>query len=148
MRACNCGETLTRSVQEKAANRTLATKTRAQVCERTELFIGPGACDNGGVCASNFPIDCSFHTVQKRCEDASHSQALRARCIGNAGSFLRKLWECVRVLASLLSSSSGFAGRCDSRLERNTMIAPGRFRRCACTHLFGPFCVLVVWVLI
>src|SRR4030095_6943912 len=54
MRACNRGEMLTRSVQENAANRTDATRTRAQVCERPELFIGLGACDNGEVCASNF----------------------------------------------------------------------------------------------
>src|SRR5215471_18898009 len=37
---------------------------------------------------------------------------------------------------------------CDSRLECNTMIGLGGFRRCACTDLFGPFGVLVVWVLI
>ena len=43
---------------------------------------------------------------------------------------------------------SGFRVRCDSRLERNTMIGPGRFRRCAGADLFRPFGVLVVWVLI
>jgi hypothetical protein len=58
MHPCNRGEKLTRSVQEKAANRTLATKTRVQVRERTELFIGLAACDNGAVCASNFPEVC------------------------------------------------------------------------------------------
>src|SRR4029434_1990414 len=59
MRACNCGETLTRSVQENAANRTAATRARTQVCERPELFIGLGACDNSGGCASNFPGECT-----------------------------------------------------------------------------------------
>src|SRR4030095_1835461 len=54
MHPCNRGEKLTRSVQENAANRTLATRTRAQVCERPELFIDPRPCDNGWVCASNF----------------------------------------------------------------------------------------------
>ena len=46
MHPCNRGETLTRSVQENAAKRTVATRIRAQVCERPELFIGLGACDN------------------------------------------------------------------------------------------------------
>src|SRR5580765_545927 len=55
MRACNCGEKLTRTVHENAANSMAATKIRAQVCERPELFIRIGASDNGGVCASNFP---------------------------------------------------------------------------------------------
>src|SRR6516225_10580791 len=40
MYPCNCGETLTRSVQENAANRTAAARARALFCERPELFIG------------------------------------------------------------------------------------------------------------
>src|SRR5215471_13857745 len=105
MDPCNRGELLTRSVQENAANRTAATRTRAQVCERPGMFIGLGACDNGGVNASNFLLDPRFHTFQKRCEYASHSKALPGKCIGNAGSV--KLWDCARILASLLLSSSG-----------------------------------------
>src|SRR5262245_56046619 len=54
MRACKCGERLTRSVHENAANRTAATRTRAQLCERPQLFIGHGACNNGALWASNF----------------------------------------------------------------------------------------------
>src|SRR5262245_3986216 len=122
MHPCNRGEKLTRSVQENAANRKAATRTRVQLCERPELFIGFAACDDRRIRASNFLADCSFHTVQKRCEDASHSKALRAKCIRNAGSLLRKLWECARVPASLLWSSAGFRVGCDSRLERNAMI--------------------------
>ena len=54
MDPCSRGEILTRSVQENAANRTAASRTHARFCERPELFIGLGACDNGGRCASNF----------------------------------------------------------------------------------------------
>src|SRR6516165_8806010 len=126
MHSCNRGETLTRSVQENAANRMAATRTRPQLCERPELFIGFGACDDRRIHASNFLADCSFYTLQRRCEAASHSKALRGKCIRNAGSVLRKLWKCVRVPASLLWASCGFRVRCDSRLERNAMIGPGR----------------------
>ena len=90
MYPCSRGEVLTRTVQENAANRTVAITTCAQVCERPELFIGIGACGNSWVCASNFPTGCGFHTVQKRCEDASHSKALRAKCIGHAESLFAK----------------------------------------------------------
>lgn len=148
MRACDCGEALTRSVHENAANRTAAMRARPQVCERPELLIGLRACDNRRIHASNFLADRSFHTVQKRCEGASHSKALRAKCIRNAGSVLRKLGECARVPASLLWSSFGLAGRCDSSLERDAMTGSGRFRGYACADLFRPFGVLVVWVLI
>src|SRR5262245_54520686 len=95
MNSCNRGERLTRSVQENAANRTAATRARALFCERSELFIGFAACDDRRIHASNFLANCSFHTVRKRCEDTAHSKALRAKCIRNAGSVLRKLWECV-----------------------------------------------------
>src|SRR5215468_10007170 len=54
MYPCNCGETLTRSVHENVANRTAAMRTRTQVCERPELFIGLRACDNRRNCASKF----------------------------------------------------------------------------------------------
>ncbi|HKS04390.1 MAG TPA: hypothetical protein VJR49_03460, partial [Chthoniobacterales bacterium] len=37
------GEKLMRSVQENAASRTLAIRTREQVCERPGLFIGRGS---------------------------------------------------------------------------------------------------------
>src|SRR6516165_3221242 len=103
-----------------------AMRTRMQVCERPELFIGLGACDYRRIHASNFLADCSFHTLQRRCEAASHSKALRAKCTRNAGSVLQKLSEYARVPASLLWSSSGFRVRCDSGLERNAMIGPGR----------------------
>src|SRR6516165_1883607 len=146
MHPCNRGETLMRSVQENAANRTAATRARALFCERPKLFISFAACDDRGIHASNFLADCGFHTVQKRCGDASHSKALRAKCTRNAGSVLRKLSECARVPASPLWSSSGFRVRCDSGLESNTMIGPGGFRRCACADLFRPFGVLEVWV--
>src|SRR5689334_12237637 len=55
------------------------------------------------------------------------------------------LWRSICLEAMLIS---GFRLRCDSRLERNTLIGPRRFRRCACPHLFCPFRVLVVWILI
>src|SRR4026207_1630435 len=113
MHPCNCGETLTRSVQENAANSTAATRTRGQVCERPELFIGVGACDNSWVCASNF--------------------------------LERSLFP---VAVSEQTLFPGFRVRCGSRLERNSMIGPRRFRRCAGADLFRPFGVLVVWVLI
>src|SRR5215831_7670605 len=54
MHPCNRGEMLTRSVQENAANTTAATRTRPQLCERPQLFIGHGACNNGALWASNF----------------------------------------------------------------------------------------------
>src|SRR5215472_8766266 len=54
MHPCNRGEKLTRSVQENAANRRAAMRTRTQVCERPELFIGLRACDNRRNCASKF----------------------------------------------------------------------------------------------
>ena len=60
MRACSCGETLPRSVQENAAKTTAATKARVQLCERAELFIVLGACDNAAQCASNFVRQRSF----------------------------------------------------------------------------------------
>src|SRR6188508_1484038 len=56
MHPCNRGETLTRSVQENTANRTLVTTIRPQLCERTELFIGIAACGSGLSCTSNFPF--------------------------------------------------------------------------------------------
>src|SRR5215472_17578925 len=52
-----------------------------------------------------------------------------------------------RLRVTLLSSS-GLAGRCDSRLERNTVIGPGGFRRLASADLFRPFGVLVISILI
>src|SRR5262245_41920672 len=114
MPACSCGEMLTRSVQENAANKTAVIRTRAQDCERPERFIGLGACDNGWVCASNFP-----GSVHVRSE-----KQLPRRLI------------------------SRFRLRCDSRLERDTMIGFGRFRDCPCADPFRPFGVLVVGVLI
>src|SRR5262249_24001669 len=80
MDPCNRGELLTRSVQENAANRTAARRTRAQVCERPGMFIGLGACDNGGVNASNFLLDRLFHTFQN---DAS-THRIPKHCVGNA----------------------------------------------------------------
>src|SRR5215831_13580721 len=117
MNSCNRGERLTRSVQENAANRRAATRARALFCERPELFISFAACDDRGIHASNFLADCGFHRVQKRCEDASHSKALRAKCTRNAGFVLRNLSEYALVPASLLWSRSGFRVRCDSGLE-------------------------------
>ena len=40
-------------------------------------------------------------TFPKRCEDASHSKALRAKWARELCSVSRKLWECACVLASL-----------------------------------------------
>jgi len=77
MHPCNRGETLTRSVQEKAANRTLATKTRAQVCERPDLFIGLGACDNCWVCASNILGSARALACYSRRLAAKHSHRYR-----------------------------------------------------------------------
>src|SRR5580765_4777672 len=54
MRACNWGDTLTRRLHENAAKRTAATTTRAQFCERAELFIALRPSDSGVRCASNF----------------------------------------------------------------------------------------------
>src|SRR5262249_11957210 len=64
-----------------------------------------------------FKSDARTHGTPKHCV---------RKCTRNAGSVLRKLSECVRVPASLLWSSSGFRVRCDSGLERNAMIGPGR----------------------
>jgi hypothetical protein len=80
MRACNCGESLTRSVQENAAKRTVATTTRAQFCERAELFIALRASDSGRRCASNFLCGFPLPCRAKGREDAPHSKALRAKC--------------------------------------------------------------------
>src|SRR6187551_1429664 len=87
MHLCNRGETLTRSVQENAANRAAATRARALICERPELFIGFGACGNRRLHASNFLADYSFDTVQKRCEDASRGVRSRRRV-----AFMVELW--------------------------------------------------------
>src|SRR5919106_5873530 len=83
MHPCNRGETLTRSVQENAANRTAAIRTRAQRCERPELFIGLGACDNDGVCASSFP--------RKIFPSMPRSKTLRGKCPGATGYFAKAL---------------------------------------------------------
>src|SRR4029434_6754881 len=102
--------------------------------EHVRYFVNALSCSSAsqlvtiaGVTQAIFLQIAAFHTVQTRCRGASHSKALRAKCIRNAGSVLRKLWECARVPASLLWSSFGFRVRCDSRLERNAMIGPGRF---------------------
>ena len=126
MHACNCGETLTTSAQENAANRTAATRTRAQVCERPELFIGLGACDNGGRCASNFLGSARASGALPR-GDAFKSPAV--------------------VFSNELLGS--LAGSLDLRLEDDLTFARSEsFRRCACADHFRVLSVLVVSVLI
>jgi hypothetical protein len=147
MRACNCGESLTRSVQENAAKRTVATTTRAQFCERAELFIALRASDSGRRCASNFLCGFPLPCRAKGREDAPHSKALRAKC-PKAIDYFAKPFERVPLSASLISSISSVGHRCHSRLESNTMIGPGRFRRCPRAYALRPFRVLVVSVFI
>src|SRR5215467_3217480 len=100
MYPCTCGEMLTKSVQENAANKTAVMRTRTQVCERPELFIGFGACGNRRNRASNFLLDCRFCTLQNQYEDASHCPSFR----------------------KILRTRPGLARRNNSCLERNTMI--------------------------
>jgi hypothetical protein len=122
MRACNWGDTLTRRVHENAAKRTAATTTRAQFCERAELFIALRPSDSGGGCASNF--------------------------LGSACAWMGDAFGCPSFCFSkeLLGS---LAGCLDLRLEDDvTFAGPESFRRCAGADLFRPFGVLVVWVLI
>src|SRR6516225_1845315 len=55
MYPCNRGEILTRSVHEKAANRTAVIKTRAHVFECADRFIAHRSSGGTQLCASNFP---------------------------------------------------------------------------------------------
>ena len=91
---------------------------------------------------------CSFCTLNKRCEDASHSQTVREIDPPFGMRFDAVSCEWVRVLALLLWSGSGLAGGLDSGLQCNTMTGVRGLRRRACTDLFCPFGVLMVWVLI
>src|SRR5262245_53991215 len=95
MHSCNRGETLTRSVQENAANRTAATRARARSCERPELFIGFAACDDRSIHASNFLQIAAF--TQFKSDARSHRTPKHCVRNASAGSVLRKLWECARV---------------------------------------------------
>src|SRR5262245_45940600 len=76
MDPCNRGELLTRIVQENAANRTAAIKTRAQLCEHADRFIANRSSDGTQLCASNFlgelpsPLlksDARTHRTPKHC---------------------------------------------------------------------------------
>ena len=154
MYPCNRGEMLTRSVHENAANRMLAIRTRAPVCERPELFICPRACDNGWVCARNFlgsaPASRAVRGASPRtisgypAFNASHptNRLARAPIAGRRGDRSPVMAVPQRTLIS------GFRGRCDSSLERNAMTGSRRLRGRACADLLCPFGVLVVWVLI
>src|SRR5436305_1704002 len=85
MQPCNCGETLTRSVHQNAANRKAATRTRAQVCERTELFIGLAACDHSRVQASNFPRSTRAFPLKRLASSLSAGECTRAKFPDNGG---------------------------------------------------------------
>lgn len=54
MRVCNRGETLSASVQRKAAEIKAATRARPELWKRAKLFIAARACDSGARRASNF----------------------------------------------------------------------------------------------
>ena len=54
MRACNCGETLSTSVQKKAAETNAATNARPWFLERANLFIALRACVLDAYYARNF----------------------------------------------------------------------------------------------
>src|ERR1043166_6617246 len=149
MHPCRRGETLTRSVQENAANRKAATITRAQVCEWPERFIGTGASDKVEPSASNL--------LSETFGRPSSAKAMRGPSPPKSSAYemhrkrrirLRKLWQSPRLLASLLWSTVGLSGRCECSLERNAMTGSRPFRNCACPDLFRPFGVLVIWVLI
>src|SRR5436190_3335964 len=66
MRVCNCGETLSASVQRKTAEIDAATRARPQLCERAKLFIATPCCDISGRCASKFPDSCYRSPVLPR----------------------------------------------------------------------------------
>src|SRR5947208_10446280 len=81
------------------------------------------------------------------CERANRFIAPRS-----SDNALRYASDFVREIASIEQPMPLFS---DSRLERNMVIGmscgrccAGCFRRCACTHLFCPFRILVVWILI
>ena len=148
MYPCTCGETLTRSVHENAANRTAAMRTRTQVCERPELFISPEDCDNRKSSASHFLLGLRRLCTSKAMQGRIALPKLSRNGFGVSYISQAAPWECVRVLASLLWSSSGLVRRNNSRLERNTMVGSRVFRRCACSDLCRPFGVLVIWILI
>src|ERR1051325_1744559 len=123
---------LTRSVHENAATRMLAIRTRAPVCELPELFICPRACDNGWVYASNFlgsarasraVRGASPQTIRGyQAFNASHPTHRLARA-PIAGRPVDRSPEMAVPQRMLIS---GFRVRCDSGLERNAMIGPGR----------------------
>jgi|SRR4029453_706080 hypothetical protein len=96
MHPCNRGETPTRSVQENAANRTAATTTRAQFCERTKLFIALRSSDSGARCASNFLSEISFYASQKRRGDAYALQSFRKIQESLLGISHAVLWSAMR----------------------------------------------------
>src|SRR5438093_10495576 len=54
MRACNCGETLSSSVQKNAAVMKVAIKARLHSFERANVLIAPRACLQRAFRASNF----------------------------------------------------------------------------------------------
>src|SRR5262245_28266680 len=156
MNPCNRGELLTRSVQENAANRTAAIKTRAQLCEHADRFIANRSSNGTQLCASNFlgdrtrpcPAGAGFAPRRELSPSAPRHSArdihrlAKAPIAGRRGDRFPETTVPRRMLISR------FCVWCDSRLQTNTMIGGGRFRPCACANLFGPFGVLVVWVLI
>src|SRR5213592_1633674 len=56
MRACNCGETLSSSVQKNAAEIKVAIKARQHSFERAHVLIAPRACLQHACRASNFLV--------------------------------------------------------------------------------------------
>ena len=91
---------------------------------------------------------CDWRLANRRVNAMRYWRITVAKVRGEAPRTARKAHVLPRAAVLEQMLISGFRVRCDSRLERNTMIGPGRFRRCAGADLFRPFGVLVVWVLI
>ena len=73
----------------------------------------------------------------QRCEDASHSKALRAKSCAAGCFHFAKLWECARVLASLFTAECPILSRVpilrrtyDQCLAKRTWHQRGRFDHC------------------
>ena len=146
MHPCNRGETPTRSVHENAANRKVATITRAEFCERAELFIAERSSDSGGRCASNFYRRSPCMPAKSDAGTRTHSKAFakfrnrssafrtpcfRVRCVPrNAFILSRPVWCQVRL----------WFGRQhhDWSLTPSMLRVRGPFRPISCFRSIGP----------
>ena len=154
-RWCNCGEALSASVHKKAAETTPVRRARRELCKRADLFIALRSSDSVSRCASNFPGSAHASRAVRGASPRTLPTLWNTQRVAFIPPIGERANRCterrVRSLETAVSQRmliARFPARCDSRLEGNTVIGRGSFRRCAGADLFRPFGVLVVWVLI